>query len=66
MGGVNINTKAQAMDVVTDKPIPGIYAAGEFAGGVHGAVRLGSAAVVDCLVFGRIAGQNAAADKAWS
>jgi flavocytochrome c len=66
MGGVNINAKAQAMDVVTDKPIPGLYAAGEFAGGVHGAVRLGSAAVIDCLVFGRVAGQNAAADKAWS
>jgi flavocytochrome c len=65
MGGVNINTKAQAMDLMTDKPIPGLYAAGEFAGGVHGAVRLGSCATLDCLIFGRIAGQNAAAEKPW-
>ncbi len=66
MGGVNINVKAQALDVMSDKPIAGLYAAGEATGGVHGAVRLGSCAVVDCLVFGRIAGQNAAAEKAWS
>lgn len=65
MGGVNINVKAQALDVMTDKPIPGLYAAGEATGGVHGAVRLGSCAVVDCLVFGRIAGKNAAAEKTW-
>lgn len=65
MGGVNINVKAQAMDVMTDKPIPGLYAAGEVTGGVHGAVRLGSCAVLDCLIFGRIAGQNAAQEKKW-
>lgn len=66
MGGVNINTRAQAMDVGTDKPIPGLYAAGEVTGGVHGAVRLGSCATLDCLIFGRIAGQNAAKEKIWS
>ncbi|HLZ19982.1 MAG TPA: FAD-binding protein, partial [Smithellaceae bacterium] len=66
MGGVNINAKAQATDIMTDKPIPGLYAAGEVTGGVHGAVRLGSCATLDCLIFGRIAGQNAAAEKAWS
>ncbi len=65
MGGINMNTKAQATDVMTDKPIPGLYAAGEVTGGVHGAVRLGSCATLDCLIFGRIAGQNAAAEKAW-
>ncbi|HBJ74078.1 MAG TPA: hypothetical protein DDY86_00730, partial [Syntrophaceae bacterium] len=37
MGGLNINTNAQALDVMTDKPIPGLYAAGEVTGGVHGA-----------------------------
>ena len=42
MGGVNINVKAQALDVMTDQPISGLYAAGEATGGVHGAVRLGS------------------------
>ncbi len=66
MGGVNINTKAQALDVMTDKPSPGLYAAGEATGGVHGAVRLGSCATLDCLIFGRIAGQNAAKEKNWA
>ncbi|MEG1968650.1 MAG: flavocytochrome c [Burkholderiaceae bacterium] len=66
MGGIAINTKAQALDVSTDQPIPGLYAAGEAAGGVHGAVRLGSVATVDCLAFGRIAGQNAVKEIAWS
>ena len=66
MGGININTKAEALDVVNDKPIAGLYAAGELTGGVHGAVRLGSCATLDCLTFGRIAGKNAAAEKGWS
>ncbi|HOL59407.1 MAG TPA: flavocytochrome c [Syntrophales bacterium] len=66
MGGVRINTKAQAIDLFTNQPILGLYAAGEVTGGVHGAVRLGSCATVDCLVFGRIAGQNAAQEKPWS
>jgi succinate dehydrogenase/fumarate reductase flavoprotein subunit len=65
MGGVNMNVKAQALDIMTDKPIPGLYAAGEVIGGVHGAVRLGSCATLDCLIFGRIAGQNAAAEQKW-
>ena len=59
MGGVLINSKAQAMDLM-NKPIKGFYAAGEVTGGVHGACRLGSCAITDCLVFGRIAGRNAA------
>lgn len=66
MGGLNINAKAQALDIMTDKPIPGLYAAGEATGGVHGAVRLGSCATLDCLIFGRIAGQNAVTEKKWS
>ncbi|HOP86819.1 MAG TPA: FAD-binding protein [Syntrophorhabdaceae bacterium] len=40
--------------------IPGLYAAGEVAGGVHGSNRLGTNATTDCVVFGRIAGKNAA------
>lgn len=66
MGGLNINNKAQALDVMTDQPIPGLYAAGEVTGGVHGAVRLGSCATLDCLIFGRIAGKNAVKEKSWS
>lgn len=65
MGGVRIDARAQALDISTDEPIPGLYAAGEITGGVHGASRLGSIAILDCLLFGRIAGQNAAAETAW-
>ena len=64
MGGVNITPEAKATDILTDKPVPGLYAAGEVTGGVHGAVRLGSCATLDCLIFGRIAGQNAVKEKA--
>lgn len=42
--------------------IPGLYAAGEVIGGIHGGNRLGGNAVADCLTFGRIAGTNAAAE----
>ncbi|MDD5843244.1 MAG: FAD-binding protein, partial [Solobacterium sp.] len=40
--------------------IPGLYAAGEVTGGIHGTNRLGSDAIADCVVYGRIAGQSAA------
>ena len=59
MGGVLIDAQARVLDLQR-RPIPGLYAAGEVAGGVHGACRLGSCAITDCLVFGRMAGQNAA------
>ena len=58
MGGVRINTKAQVINL-DGQPIEGLYAAGEATGGVHGACRLGSCAITDCLVFGRTAGKNA-------
>jgi len=58
MGGVKINTKAQVISGNTFKPIPGLYAAGEVTGGTHGASRLGTVAVTDCLTFGMIAGEN--------
>ena len=66
MGGVDIDPEARVTDILTDKPIPGLYAAGEATGGIHGAVRLGGCSAIDCLVFGRIAGQNAAAEKPWA
>ncbi|MFE8151617.1 flavocytochrome c [Brenneria goodwinii] len=59
MGGLAINQDAQVIGFDL-KPIPHLYAAGETVGGVHGAVRLGSVAMTDCIVFGRIAGKNAA------
>jgi flavocytochrome c len=59
MGGVQIDAEARVIDL-DGNPIRGLYAAGEVAGGVHGACRLGSCAITECLVFGRIAGRNAA------
>lgn len=59
MGGLRINTEAQVLN--TDgEAIEGLYAAGEVTGGIHGSNRLGSAAMADISVFGRIAGKNAA------
>jgi flavocytochrome c len=62
MGGVQINRDAQVIGL-NHRPIKGLYAAGEVVGGVHGACRLGSCAIPECLIFGRIAGKNAAAEK---
>merc|ERR1711918_311846 len=42
------------------KAIPGLYAAGEVAGGVHGNNRLGGNSLLDCVVFGRVAGRHCA------
>lgn len=58
MGGLLINTKAQVISSDTKKPIPGLYAAGEITGGTHGASRLGSCSIPDCLTFGMVAGEN--------
>jgi fumarate reductase flavoprotein subunit len=59
MGGISINGKAQAL-AKGGKPVPGLYAAGEVTGGVHGANRLGGNSTVETVVFGRIAGREAA------
>ena len=58
-GGLQINTKAQVLDV-NGKVIPGLYAAGETTGGIHGSNRLGGNAICDIMVFGRTAGTSAA------
>ena len=60
MGGLLTNMKGQVLDIMDQEPIPGLYAAGEATGGIHGAVRLGSCAILDCLVNGRICGQEVA------
>ena len=60
MGGVKINTAAEVL-TEAGEAIPGLYAAGEVTGGVHGANRLGGNAVADIVVYGRIAAQSAAA-----
>ena len=60
MGGVKINTATEVIG--TDgSVIPGLFAAGEVTGGIHGANRLGGNAVADFVVFGKIAGEQAAA-----
>ena len=60
MGGLAIDTSAAVLNE-KGEAIPGLYAAGEVTGGVHGANRLGGNAVSDFTVFGRIAGESAAA-----
>ncbi|SET53047.1 fumarate reductase flavoprotein subunit [Natronincola peptidivorans] len=62
MGGVEINTYAQVLDG-NGAVISGLYAAGEVTGGIHGSNRLGGNALADIAVFGRIAGESAAAKK---
>lgn len=62
MGGIEINTSAQVLDK-SGKIIPGLYAAGETTGGIHGSNRLGGNALPDTAVFGKIAGESAAAAK---
>lgn len=59
MGGLKINTQTQVLDAA-GKPIPGLYAAGEVTGGIHGANRLGGNAIADIFTFGRQAGKVAA------
>lgn len=60
MGGLLTDKNGQVLDCGDLKPIPGLFAAGEATGGVHGAVRLGCNAILDCIVHGRIAGQSVA------
>lgn len=62
MGGVGITKNAEVLNVRTQKPIPGLYAAGEVTGGTHGASRLGGCAIADGLVTGRVAGDAVVAN----
>merc|ERR1712032_927557 len=59
MGGMKINPDAESLDA-NDKVIPGLYSAGEACGGIHGNNRLGGNSLLDCVVFGRVAGRSAA------
>ena len=59
MGGLKIDTQTHVLNT-EGQIIPGLFAAGEVTGGVHGGNRLGGNAVADFVVFGRIAGQEAA------
>ena len=60
MGGLEIDPESRVVEK-SGKPIPGLFAAGEVAGGVHGANRLGGSSLLGCVVFGRVSGDSAAA-----
>lgn len=60
MGGIQIDSLARVISREMI-PIAGLYGAGEVTGGIHGASRLGSCAITECIVFGRIAGREASA-----
>jgi len=59
LGGVVIDGRCRVLDA-SGAPVPGLYAAGEVTGGVHGFNRIGGNAGTEVLVFGRIAGEEAA------
>ncbi|KAI1371152.1 Flavocytochrome c [Hypoxylon crocopeplum] len=63
MGGVAFDSRTRVLrskDGGELTPIPGLWAAGEITGGIHGANRLGGSSLLECAVFGRIAGAEAA------
>jgi urocanate reductase len=60
MGGLKIDTKARVINK-EGNIIPGLYAAGEVAGGIHAGNRLGGNALIDIFTYGRIAGESASA-----
>merc|ERR1712070_619387 len=59
MGGLEVDVNSLVLDQ-KGNPMPGLYAAGEVAGGIHGNNRLGGNSLLDCVVFGRVAGRHAA------
>merc|ERR1712218_562255 len=60
MGGLEVDTDSAVLSTSTGEAIPGLYAAGEVAGGIHGNNRLGGNSLLDCVVFGRVSGKAAA------
>jgi len=58
MGGLEISAESEVLG--PKGPIKGLFAAGELAGGVHGANRLGGSSLLGCVVFGRVSGNSAA------
>merc|ERR1712109_415915 len=59
MGGLEVDTNSLVVNA-EGKAIKGLYAAGEVAGGIHGNNRLGGNSLLDCVVFGRVAGKACA------
>ena len=63
MGGLVVDTERHVLDTNGEK-IPGLYAAGEVTGGIHGGNRLGGNAIVEIFVSGRTAAETVNADAA--
>ena len=65
MGGAVISERAQILaselGEEPERPVGGLWAAGEITGGIHGDNRLGGSSLLECVVFGRLAGEGAAA-----
>ncbi|MGK8934740.1 flavocytochrome c [Pluralibacter gergoviae] len=59
MGGVTVNTRTEVLNA-RQQVIPGAFAAGEVVGGIHGGNRIGGNAVADIIIFGTLAGHQAA------
>mmetsp|Transcript_3363 Transcript_3363/g.7902 ORF Transcript_3363/g.7902 Transcript_3363/m.7902 type:complete len:489 (-) Transcript_3363:1052-2518(-) len=58
MGGMKVTPAAEAQ-TKDDKVIAGLFGAGEVNGGIHGENRLGGSSLLDCVVYGRVAGRSA-------
>ncbi|KAF8186057.1 FAD binding domain-containing protein [Mycena galopus ATCC 62051] len=59
MGGLAVSPSARVLSAATHAPIPGLWAAGEVIGGVHGRNRLAGSSLLEAVVFGRVAGEGA-------
>ena len=57
MGGIVVDEEARVLNA-GGTPIPGLFAAGEAIGGVHGRNRLGGSSLLEAVVFGRLAGKS--------
>ena len=62
MGGLKINDKTEVLNT-EGSVIPNLFACGEVTGGIHGSNRLGGNAIADCMTYGKLAGEMAAANK---
>ena len=59
MGGLKIDASARVISKASGQPVGFLYGAGEINGGVHGKNRLGGSSLLDCIVYGRVAGRTA-------
>ena len=61
MGGLKVDSQARVLSN-EQQVVKYLYGAGEVNGGIHGENRLGGSSLLDCVVFGRVAGRTAAKD----